>query len=271
MKNSRKTIAALTISFALIILFSAQSYGQKLEDPLSYMEFMSKQYRKIMEDMWDYTSAAAHSKNARKIENRRQDLLSTTLKAKQNIATMPDFKGDKSLRDSTVSYLDLSYNVLNYDYGKIINMEEVAEQSYDMMEAYITAQDMANTKLDEASDRIDAEQQAFAQKYNIRLVESQDKLGNKLEKANKAFKYYNTVYLIFFKNFKQDYYLSEALQKKDINSIEQNRTTLQKFSQDALKQLDTIKAFGGDNSLKLSLKQLLDFYKLKSSAKIPVL
>jgi hypothetical protein len=235
------------------------------------MEFIGKQYRKISEDMWDYTNAAAHSKSARKIENRRKDLLNTTQKVQQNIAKMPDFEEDKALRDSTVSYLGLSYDVLNNDYARIVNMEEVAEQSYDLMEAYILAQEIANEKLNQAGQRLDQENQEFANKHNIKLIDGKDKLGNKLEKANKAFKYYNVVYLIFFKSFKQDFYLADALQKNDVNAIEQNRNSLLKFALDGLKKLDTLKAFGGDNSLKISLKQLLDFYKTKTSVKIPIL
>ena len=271
MKTPLKATVLLPFLLAISILSTTSSYGQKFEDALSYMEFMSKQYRKVMEDMWDYTSASAHSKSARKIENRRKDLLSTTSKVQRSIAKMPDFKGDKSLRDSTVSYLGLSYSVLNYDYDKIVNMEEVAEQSYDLMEAYITAQEMANEKLNQAGQRLDAEQLEFAKRNNIKIAEGKDKLGSKLEKANKAYKHYNRVYLIFFKSYKQDYYLSQALQKNDINSSEQNRTSLLKFATEGLKNLDSIKAFGGDNSLKISLKQLLDFYKVEASLKIPIL
>lgn len=267
MKTIRKTNALI---IALSIIFTTFSYGQKFDNALSYMEFISKEYRKITEDMWDYTSAAAHSKSARKIENRRRDLLNTTRKAQQNIAKMPDFEGDKALRDSTVSYLELSFDVLNNDYAKIVNLEEVAEQSYDQMEAYILAQEIANEKLDQAGQRMDLEHQEFANKHNIKLIDEKDKLGRKLEKANKAFKYYNVVYLIFFKSFKQDFYLANALQKNDVNAIEQNRNSLLKFAEDGLKKLDTLKAFGGDNSLKISLKQLLDFYKTKTSVKIPV-
>jgi hypothetical protein len=266
-----KTNILISAILFINILFVNPVNSQKIEDALSYMDFMSKQYRKVMEDMWDYTSTSAHSKNIRKIESRRKDLLNTISKVQQSIAKMPDYQGDKGLRDTTVSYLKLSYNVLNNDYAKIVDLEEIAEQSYDMMEAYINAQEMANEKLDLSSQRLDAEQQGFAQKYNIKVSESKDKLGNKLEKATKVFKYYNRIYLIFFKSFKQDYFLSEALQKQDVNSIEQNRNSLLKFATLGAKKLDTLKGFGGDNSLKVSLKQLLEFYKVEASVKIPVL
>ena len=49
--------------------------------------------------------------------------------------------------------MKMYYNVLNDDYSKIINMEEIAEQSYDAMEAYILAQEMVDKKPEEATRR----------------------------------------------------------------------------------------------------------------------
>jgi hypothetical protein len=245
--------------------------GQEFKNALAYLDYMSNQYRQITDDMWNYTSAVAHGKNARKIENRRQELIKTTLKIQQNIAKMPAFENDASLRDSSVAYLKMSYSVLNFDYSKIVDMEAVAEQSYDMMEAYLLAQDKANEKMDLSGKMLENEEKVFAQKHNIKLLEGKDKITNNLEKAKKAFGYYNVIYLIFFRNYKQDIYLSEALRKNDINAIEQNKTSLLRFSLEGLKKLDSIKGFNGDNSLKLSCRQVLDFYKSEASDKIPIL
>src|SRR6478736_4270514 len=107
--------------------------AQNLDQPGSYITYISEQYRGITEDFWSYTSAVAHGKSARKVENRRSELLKTVKDASKKISTMPAYKGDQSLRDSAVTYLNLTYHILNDDYGKIINLEEVAEQSYDAM------------------------------------------------------------------------------------------------------------------------------------------
>lgn len=256
---------------ALLVFSSLSIHGQKQTDAYSYMNSMNTQYRKMMEDMWAYTSAVAHNKNARKVEAKRKELINTTLKIRENISKMPDFEGNKNLRDSTVSYLDLGYHVLIYDYSKIVDMEAVAEQSYDQMEAYIFAQEAANKKLDQAGQMLDAEQKKFGKKYKINMVEGTDKLDNNLEKANKAFKYYNMVYLLFFKSNKQDAYLSDALGKNDVNAVEQNKNALLKFAEEGLKKLDTLKSYNGDNSLKTTCHQFLEFYKNEASVKIPIL
>jgi hypothetical protein len=259
------------VLIVLLACVQLSMHGQKQTDAYSYMNYMNSQYKKMMEDMWDYTSAVAHSKNARKVEARRKELINTTLKIRENISKMQPFEGDISLRDSTVSYLDLGYHILIYDYSKIVDMEAVAEQSYDQMEAYILAQEAANKKLDLAGQMLDAQQKQFGRKYKINMVEGTDKLDNNLMKANRAFKYYNMVYLVFFKSHKQDIYLSDALAKNDLNAVEQNKNALLKFAEEGLKKLDTLKSFGGDNTLKTSCNQLLEFYKNEAAVKVPIL
>jgi hypothetical protein len=230
--------------YAFILFFTlycVSGSGQKFTDAYSYINYINTQYSKVMEDMWSYTSAVAHGKNARKIEAKRNELINTTLKTKENIAKMPAFQDDQNLRDSTVYYLGLGHSILINDYSAIVDMEAVAEQSYDQMEAYILAQEKANEKLDLAGKRLEREQKEFALKFHMTLVEGKDKVGNNLEKANRAFAYYNKVYLLFFKCHKQDMYLSDALNKSDINAVDQNKNALLKFSNEGMKQLDTLK------------------------------
>jgi hypothetical protein len=235
------------------------------------MDYMNAQQKKIGEDMWHYTSAVAHSKNARKIEFNRKELLKTTLSAKNSIAKMSDFEGDASLRDSMVSYLNMSNSILNDDYSKIVDLEEIAEQSYDLMEAYMLAQEKANEKMELAGKMLENQTRLFAEKHKIKLIESEDKLSRKLELASSVFKYYNKIYLIFFKNYKQEYYFLNALEKQDINGLEQNKNTLVKYTKEGIKSLDTIKAYKNDPSLKSICRQLLDFYNQEAAIKAPFL
>lgn len=256
----------LILNIAFTVIFSVTSYAQS---SVEYLESITKEFETIAADNWDYTRAVAHGKSARKVENRRREVLKSTLEAKQRVSRMKPYSGDASLRDSVVSYLNLSYNILNHDYAKIMDMEEVAEQSYDLMEAYMLAQKIANEKMNKASLMIDDEQRKFAAKNNIKLIEGTTKTSEKLSKAAKVYDYYNGVYLIFFKPFKQDIYLVEAQNKNDMNAMKQNIESLSKISDEGLKRLDTLKAFGGDASLKQSCSEVLKFYKTASANKYP--
>lgn len=255
------------------LLFSGQEgqvNGQNLNSPGEYISFIGSQYSEITKDMLSYMSSVAHSKNARKTENKRKEIIQTNREARKKIAGMPAFQGDKSLRDSAVAFLDLSHHVLNDDYDKIIDMEEVAEQSYDAMEAYLLAQEKASDKMEEAGKRLDIVQKDFAAKYKVDLVEKQDEVSKKMEQASRASKYNRVVYLIFFKSYKQDLYLVDAVSKKNVNGIEQNKNSLLQYADEGLAKLDSLKSFQGDNSLILSCRQALLFYK-DEVKKIPTL
>src|SRR6185369_4562031 len=107
-------------------------------------------------------------------------LLQSISDTRSSIAGMPPFKGDRTLKDTTVAYLKMLNSVFNEDYGKIVNMEEIAEQSYDLMEAYMLAKEKANEKLNEASQRQHETQEKFAAKNNVRLIQSESELDAKM-------------------------------------------------------------------------------------------
>ncbi|MBI9055897.1 MAG: hypothetical protein JEY96_18900 [Bacteroidales bacterium] len=245
--------------------------AQKFSNPVSYMEYISMEHELISKNMWDYIKASAHSKRMSKIDKKRKELISTTAIAKRKIERMPDYEGYSDLRDSVVSYLGLSYLMLTEDYAEIVDLEEIAEQSYDLMEAYLLAKERANEKMDQASLMVNNEQKKFAEKYDINLIDSQNKIAQNLEKAGEVITYYNKVYLIFFKSYKQEAYLMDALTRADVNGIEQNRSTLLKDSDEGNKKLIEIKGYAGDISIKRSCQQLLNFYKTEASTKTPIL
>lgn len=254
----------------LLVLFSATTVSAQ-DSSLEYLENIGKQMDVLTGKTWQYISSIAHGKNAKKVENNRKELASAISAAKTKIKALAPYKGDSEFRDSTLAFLSLSYSVINEDYSKIVDMEAVAEQSYDAMEAYLLAQEIANQKLDVAAENLSKAQKAFAAKNNITLTSSTDKTEQNLVKAGKVMNYHNKVYLIFFKSFKQDIYLTEALNKGDVNAIQQNMSTLQKYAEEGLRTLDTIKSYNGDGSLLTATRETLKFYLAEAKDKMPVI
>lgn len=255
-------------ALAISILFSLNAVSQTA---VQYMDKIGKEFDKISKETWDYTRAVAHNKKARLIETKRREMLNANRNALTRIKNMPDFKGDVAYRDSTVRYLELSYNVLNNDYAKIVDMEEISEQSYDAMEAYMTAQERANEKLEVAFDVAVKAQQDFAQGNNINLVNKEDKTEEKLEKASEVFKFYNKIYLVFYKPYKQEVYLLEAQNKEDINAMKQNQEALSKLSKDAKEKLKVIKPYRNNTTLKAAANDVMDFYIYEADKKVSAL
>lgn len=259
------------ITLASILFFLMFSVGGKAQSAGEYLDKIGKEFKDISADMWDYTSAVAHGKSAKKVEARRKEVIKSNQDAQNKIKSLPAFEGDKSLRDSVLAHLKLSYKILNFDYAKIVDMEEISEQSYDAMEAYLLAQERANEKMNASGDMVDQQYAAFAAKHGVTLIDKDSKVENNLKVAGLAFKYYNVAYLIFFKSFKQEAYMIDALNKNDVNALKQNADALGKFSEEGLAKLDTLRPFKGDGTLATAAKDMLNFYKKEAKTKMPVI
>jgi hypothetical protein len=252
----------LSVGAAILVctFFSGKLAAQNFDNPSEYMDYISVQQKNITQKFLSYNSAVSHGKRAKKVEKLREKLLDEVQESKMNISSMPKFKGDAAYKDTAANFLKFYYNILNDDYAKIVNMEEIAEQSYDEMEAYLMLQEAVDKKLEEANDRMKKAQKEFAAKNNINLIESKDEIGEKMEKVGKVNEHYHQVYLAFFKPYLQEQNLNKAIAKGNVGGIEQDKNALLKYAQDALAKLETVKGFEGDNSLKLACKQVMQFY-----------
>lgn len=243
---------------ALNFVFAIGAYAQS--PALDYMNNFSTEYSKIQKDMWDYTSSVSHGKSARNVEKRRMELIQTSNQALTKARSVKPYENNSQFKDSVVEYFRMVNLVLKEDYGKIVDMESIAENSYDAMEAYMTARELASDKLSEASHMINREQKRFAESHNITIVEQQDALDKKMEIAGEVYDHYNEVYLIFFKSYKQEAYLMDAISRKDLSAIEQNTEALNMNAKEGLEKLKTVKLYNNDRSVIEATKKLLEFY-----------
>lgn len=249
----------------IALLLSAASNAQDANDAGAYMDQIGTQFNEISKDMMSYTSAASHGKGAKKVDKKRQELITTVKEAERTVRRMRPYKGDSQLRDSVAAYFKLTHLVLLEDYGKIVDLEEIAEQSYDAMEAYLLAKEKASDRQDASRDRVREQQKAFANKYNITIIENQSKLGQKLETTGKVFTYYNQVYLIFFKSYKDEAYLMDAFSKGDVNAMEQTKGALEASAKEGMVKVAKVGVFNNDVTLKNACQQLLTFYQQEAS------
>ncbi|GAB4412090.1 MAG: hypothetical protein OHK0039_17810 [Bacteroidia bacterium] len=261
------------LAVALLVLVQTSATAQEtFAHAGEYMTRFSELYEPFAADMWAYMSASAHSNNAQKIEKRREELIRTVYDIRKQVRSQPVWKGDAGLRDSTASFFNLCYFVLKEDYARIVNLEAIAEQSYDLMEAYLAAKEQAYDQLNEASARLQAEQYRFADTHRVQLVESEkSKNAERIEAASQVIAYYNRVFLIYFKAFKQEAYLTEAVNSGDVNAMLQNQNTLARLAAEGMATLDTMPDFAGDGSLKEACLQQLLFFREEASDKAPMI
>ena len=256
---------------AMLFCITLNVSAQTLEDPGTYMTAVSNCHVEMNQKYMQYISKTAHGASARKQEKIRQQVLESITNSRYKVIDLPYYKKDNELRQASIDYIQLCYNVFNEDYNKIVNLEEIAEQSFDEMQAVILLHEKTDEKLNEASKKMEAAYNVFAAKYNVKMVDGSSELSKKIEVAGQVNRYLNNIYLIFFKCNWQDNQMTKALDSKKINDIEQARNSLIKYAEEGLQTLDTIKPFKGDNSILNTCKVVLRAYKNIGVNEVPKL
>ena len=252
-------------------VFVSTLIAQDLEKPGMYMTAMENAHKEMDQKYMAYMSAASHGKRAKKVEKLRLQVVESISNAKSKVLELPLYKGDNSLRQINVDYINICYTVFNEDYAKIVNTEEIAEQSFDEMQAYLLMKEKVDEKLKEASDKINKGTEAFAAKYNVTLIDGEkSKFAKKMEIAGKVNKYYKPIHLIFFKCNWQDEALTKALNEGRLTDVEQSRSSVIKYADEGLLALKAIQPYEGDPILLEACKQVLLAYKGIAEKETPV-
>lgn len=264
-----------TLAACLLIIVAAFPGHANAQDiannPVDYMNAIGTPETQMNKAYMAYISAAAHSSRKRKIEKLRLQTVDNIVICQSAINYLPPFKGDNSFRQSSLNYVQLCYKIFNEDYVHIVNMEDIAERSYDEMQAYLLLQQATNDTLQAAITRIKAAEQNFALKNHINMVETKTELGDKMAAAGRLAKYHDKVFLLFYKCNWEDNQLVKTLNEKNVSKLEQVRSALDKYAIEGLAVLDTLKAYENDASLADACKQALTFYKEEAETGVPAL
>src|ERR1700759_2741313 len=144
--------------------------AQSTDNPGEYITSIYKARGDMDNKYMQYLSATAHTHRARKLEKLRQEVLDNITESRYKTTDLPIYKGDNSLRQASIDYIKLVYIVFSEDYKKIVDVEELAEQSVDEMQAYILLQDKVSQKLREGWEQLDKATRVFADKYHVTLT-----------------------------------------------------------------------------------------------------
>src|ERR1700722_6325301 len=253
--------------------FSLRGHAQLIENAGDYMTAMSNAQVDMDQKYMTYVSASAHSRRAKKIEKLRSAALESINNSKYKTIDLPKYKGDNSLRQASIDYIQFCYRIFNEDYSKIVNMEEIAEQSVDQMQAFLLLEEKTSEKLQEANEDLAKAEKEFAAKYKVNLVDSKTDLTEKMGTAGKVNSYTDKLYIIFFKCNWEDGQLFNALNAHKLNDAEQARNALIGLANEGLEELktDSLRSFQGNPVLAASCRDALQFYRSMAQNDVPKL
>lgn len=252
-------------SCCLLMAISGMVHAQ--DDPVVVLNQINAAVSGVSAKYLAYQSAMAHGSKARKCEKKRQELMDQIDKARYAIAETPYYKGDKSLHQSTTAYLKMTTDLFNENYSKLVNLEDIAEQSYDDMEAYILLKKQLAEKMDSMSEANHQKVVEYCAKNNIKLVEKDESVNSqKMKKVGQVMDYYNEIYLVFFKCSVQDDHLVSAMNEKNITAMEQAKSAMDKYADEGLEKLKSVKSFDNDPTMTNACRNAIQFFK-KEAAK----
>lgn len=205
------------------------------------------------------------------MDRKRQALIDEIQDVTREIRSIGSFQGDRTYQQEVIKYLDMTVIVLNEDFGKIMDLEAIADQSYDAMEAYLLANEIANEKMDSAYSIYERAHADFAEKHGITLVEGeQSRRDRKIEKAGKALHYYNRLFLIYFKASVQEMHALEAINNNDLMSLEQNIEALKASAEEGLELLDTVSPYNRNDAILINAtRRALRFFITEAERDLP--
>lgn len=243
----------------VLLLIGAFNTRAQYNSPIEYSNQITEAHSSVNKKYLSYSSAVAHGKRARKIEKLRNALIDEVLASRDMIKGMKGYKEQVAYRDAAVQYMQTTYTVLDQDYAKLVNMEEIAEQSYDDMEAYLLIQEKADQKVHESFTQLSDAQKLFLTSFGVRVIEGKSEMDEKVDMMSKVNKYHHKVYMAFFKCNYYESKLTQAMNEKNINAIEQSKNNLAKYAKEGMDTLAAMKSFAGDNSLISACKTYLQF------------
>lgn len=260
----------LTFTTLVLLLVVTKGNSQSFSNANDYLDFVGKEQEAVTKSTWKYTKAVAHSKSDRNIRGKRNALLKSIDKAIAKISRADGF-GDDDFKSKVLRHLTFNKNLLNQDYAKIIDMKAVAEESYDAMEAYILAQELADKKMEESQQEYERDFYGFANANQINIIETDSDLGKKMKISNAVFKHYNELYLIYFKVYINEIYLWDAVKDNDISAIQQNANALSAAARKGLEILESMQGYKNDNSIINATKTAFEFFLEESENQIPII
>src|SRR5580692_11475484 len=106
----------LTLILTGLLTASLSATAQNLDNPGDYMTAIVKARGDMESKYMQYMSAAAHGRRARKVEKLRMEVLDNITNSRYKTSDLPIYKGDNSLRQSSIDYIQLCYDVFSQDY-----------------------------------------------------------------------------------------------------------------------------------------------------------
>jgi len=256
----------LNLTVLLITLFTLNSIGQSREE---YLETVATEYYKVTVGTWKYVKEGKNSGEVKPLELTRKKLISETQSAINKLKDIGTWEGDATFSDAVMRHYETTLKVLQHGYPLLMDLGVYKDKSAFEMQKYINKEKKLRDDLLRTNKVAAQAQEDFTISHKINTNADNSGLVKRMEKAGKAYDYYDKIFMFNFESTKLDAELVEVLKTKDVKKIEVVRLKLLKSSKEGLAQIKVVGPHGSDNRMMMPTKQLLEFYKKEAQELVP--
>ena len=251
----------------LMVLFScALSFGQILNTPKSYFNFIRQEKGNVSKAISNYIFVLAHGDKIEEVNNSKNILISVIKKSRDKISVLKNgFQGDLVFQNVYVDYLKSTEKQLNTDYVTLSNFKSVTEMSFDDMKKYLSDRKNIQVEVKNQATKLNESEIEFAAKYKLPLQTGDNDLSKKMAVAVDVFDNHSELYLMFFKVNIAHYNYMNAINNKNISLVRSTSDILSKYANEGLTKLKIFKPYENDVSLMQITKEILDTDKQETA------
>jgi len=218
-------------------------------DAVSYMNQLFAPINDLQQISYYYLRSIVQMNGVKSSERKRAELIEGIKVARKFSNEFHAFNGDSTLITALFKYLDLTYLIFKEDYDKILDMDNIREQSIDDEEAYEIAVDKANEKHDAIFRSFEITDSLFAAKYKVPIDTVKSAMSIKIDNANRLLDYYSKIQRSVTRPHRYYGQAMGAQDEKNLALMEQNLISLRTYSDASLEKLKGQESFNGDSSL----------------------
>jgi len=256
----------INLSILLIVLLTLNGAAQTVEE---YLETVATEYHAVAFDTWKYSKESKHSGDVSSLESTRKKLITRTQTAINKLDKKGGWKGDAKFKDAVMRHYETTLKVLQHGYPLLIDLGLYKNKSAFEMEKYIKKEKKLRDDLLTTNKVAAQAQEDFTKLHGVNTEADHSGLVKRMEKAGKAYDYYDKIFMMNFESTMLDAELVEVLQTKDVKKVEVVRLKLLKSSSVGLAQTKTVGPYGTDNRMIMPTTQLLKFYKREAEELVP--
>jgi len=252
------------ILLSVFLIFSMNSvFSQKtFENVYDYNNYIVEKHTEVMEKYLVYIKTSVHSSSDNKIERKLHDMVDEITLVINDLEKIIPLDADSvGYLQSVIDALKVEKEMYKNDFKDVDILKGKSENSYEDMEKYFEAEDVANKKMQTAYLKTETAQNKFATDNGFELVESNSKLSMQLEEIAFVNKYSRRIYLQYFRTYKPVSLFFEALNNKLYTEADSLNIEIVKTCTTSLDSLAFIGSFNNNSAMKTKATTLINFYK----------